>query len=174
MKRVDPWQVSNVPGPRMANVLLNPKIVAALLKRKRCLMIVGHEALNVKIDGDTVVDALIDLSKRVTIVATGHTVKAFLSKGVSVASMGLPEIVDKLRERKWKGLDGKGCYEVVMFIGFPYHLESQALASLKHFATHVQTVSLGRFYQPNANWSFPNMGESEWEEAFKTIVKGGG
>jgi acetyl-CoA decarbonylase/synthase complex subunit epsilon len=86
--------------------------------------------------------------------------------------MGIVDIVNRLKDKEWMGIDGKGPYEVVLFLGIPYYLQSQMLATLKHFAPHAITISLDPFYQPNANWSFPNLSEEEWSKSLKEIIEG--
>jgi acetyl-CoA decarbonylase/synthase complex subunit epsilon len=44
------------------------------------------------------------------------------------------------------------------------------LSTLKHFATHLKTVSLDRYYQPNADFSFPNLDEKTWIQNLDTVV----
>jgi acetyl-CoA decarbonylase/synthase complex subunit epsilon len=50
-------------------------------------------------------------------------------------------------------------------------MEWLILSCLKHFASHLKTVSIGTHYQPNASWSFPNLSVEEWESNLRTIIK---
>ncbi len=85
--------------------------------------------------------------------------------------MNAMDVVNRLLDRRWRGIDGKGRYDVVMFLGTGYILQSQLLAALKHFAPDVRTLSLDPFYQPNADFSFPNLDERDWEELFRAIIE---
>jgi acetyl-CoA decarbonylase/synthase complex subunit epsilon len=99
----------------------------------------------------------------IPVVATAHTEKVFRDHGfTSVASMGILEIIERLSDPSWKGLDGKGNYDLAIFLGFPYFLASQALSALKHFAPHIKTVSTDQWYHPSATWSFPNLMKKDW------------
>jgi acetyl-CoA decarbonylase/synthase complex subunit epsilon len=84
--------------------------------------------------------------------------------------MGLVEITDRLRDSGWS-LDGKGPPDLVIFAGITYRLESQMLSTLKHFATHLKTVSLDRYYQPNADFSFLNLDQKVWVENLDKVLQ---
>jgi CO dehydrogenase/acetyl-CoA synthase epsilon subunit len=45
------------------------------------------------------------------------------------------------------------------------------LSGLKHFSTNLKTISLDRYYNPHASWSFPNLKVEEWTQSFETIIK---
>jgi acetyl-CoA decarbonylase/synthase complex subunit epsilon len=77
--------------------------------------------------------------------------------------MGIVDLTNRLTDPEW-GLDGKGPHDVVAFSGVQYPLLSQMLSTLKHFAPNLRTIALDRFFQPNADWSFPNLKEDEWEK----------
>nr|NIO37593.1 CO dehydrogenase/acetyl-CoA synthase complex subunit epsilon [Candidatus Bathyarchaeota archaeon] len=69
-----------------------------------------------------------------------------------------------------KGLDGKGPYDLALFMGFPYYMEFVILSALKHFSTNLKTISLDRFYNPHATWSFPNLSVEDWSKSFEIIL----
>ena len=80
------------------------------------------------------------------------------------------DIGSRLADPEWKGLDGKGPYELALFIGLPYYMQFVILSGLKHFSTNLTTISLDRFYNPHASWSFPNLSVKEWRENVDTVI----
>lgn len=170
----EPWQIGNVPGPKQANTITDPAIVTAMVgKAKRPLLIVGHEVIGVKIDDTTLTGMLTEAAKKgAQIIATAHTMREFaVSELKSVSWMGVVEITDRLADQEWMGVDEKGQHDLVLFLGIPYYLESQMLSTLKHFAPQLKTISLDRYYQPNADWSFSNIKEDEWRKHITVITK---
>lgn len=159
----DSWLIGNIPGHKRAIAIENPKIVSELVKRKRSLLIAGHEVSDIA-------PVIVKLAEKISTVATAHAVKLFIEQGFeNIASMTIVDITNRLKDPLWKGLDGKGPYELILTIGIPYYLQSQILSTLKHFAPFLKSISLDRFYQPNADWSFPNVGEEEWRKSLELI-----
>ena len=172
---VDPWQKAEIAGPQKALVIMKPEVVAAMIKRaKRPILILGH--LSTKTDSDTVkmIDYVIRLNKAtgLPVVATAHTVREFVKKGFQPAAvMSAMDIGNRLKDSSWNGLDGKGPYDLALFMGLPYYMEFVILSGLKHFSTNLKTISLDRYYNPHASWSFPNLKVEEWTQSFETIIK---
>ncbi len=169
-----PWQTANVVGPKNA-LLLNPEHCAKLLKSaKRPLVVIGANATNPSV-------GLSDLPKYALLIARGikshiaasPTMQSKLDTtgGVQVFGMGLEDLMNRLKDRQWKGFDGKGGYDCVIMMGGIYYFESQMLSTLKHFAPNIKTVSLDRFYQPNATFSFPNMDVEKWSKDLRIITQ---
>ncbi len=174
MATAEPWQTAEIPGPTKALVITKPEIVAAMIKKaKNPILIVGHEAAEIKLGERKPIDYVIRMAKasKAHVVATAHIVKEFLERGFqSSVSMPAVDIANRLQDSEWKGLDGKGQYDLALFIGIPYPMEWNMLSGLKHFAPHLRTISLDRFYQPHASWSFPNLSLEEWRKNLKVIV----
>jgi len=175
MRLAESWQTAEIPGPKKALVITKPDIVVAMIKRaKRPILIVGHKAAETKLGEERLIDYLIRLSKTAEIptVATSHIVKEFISRGFQPkAWMPAVDIANRLQDPEWKGLDGEGQYDLALFVGIQYYMEWLILSSLKHFSSKLKTISLDRFYQPHASWSFPNIPLNEWEENLKIIEK---
>jgi len=169
---VTPWEKGNIFGPKTA---MAPKgeVVGRLMKAaKRPLIVVGAKILEEELDGKSLLSYVVELSKcgGIPVVATAHTPKPLFESGLqSAASMGMVEITDRLRDRNWS-LDGKGPHDLAIFVGITYQLQSQMLSTLKHFATHLKTVSLDRYYHPNADFSFPNLDEKTWIQNLDMVV----
>ena len=172
--KAEPWQTAEIAGPKKALLILKPEVVVAMIKRaKRPILVVSHEAAEEYSDDVKMIDYAIRLSKTtgIPLVATANVIKEFLKREFTPASwMSAMDIGDRLKDPNWKGLDGKGPYDLALFMGLPYYMEFVILAGLKHFSTHLKTISLDRFYNPHASWSFPNLSIKNWQENFETIL----
>ena len=167
-----PWQIADIPGPKQAHII-KPEMFPKLTKTlKRPLIVVGSrkEAL----EGKDIVNYIVMLAKSINspLVISPSFCKNFMKfEDVKVACMGIEDLVNRLKEKEWKGLDGKGNYDSVVFIGGVYYFQSLMLSTLKHFAPHLKTFSIDRFYHPNAEFSFENMSEERWVQEFKNMVE---
>ena len=172
--KAEPWQTAEVAGPRKANVITKPEIAAAMIKRaKRPIIVVGHLATVADKDTGKMIDYTIRLSKAggVPVVTTAHTARDFVKEGFQpAASFSVMDIGNRLKDPTWNGLDGKGPYDLAVFMGLPYYMEYLVLSGLKHFSTHIKTITLDRYYNPNASWSFPNLKVEEWTQSFEIII----
>jgi len=144
-----------------------------MVKRaRRPILVVGHEAAETEVGKEKLIDYLIRLAKTmdIPVVATAHIVKEFVGRGFQPAAwMPLMDISNRLRDSGWRGLDGQGPYDLALFVGIPYYMEWLILSGLKSFSSELRTVSLDRFYQPHASWSFPNISLEEWKKSLDTI-----
>ncbi len=170
----DSWQTAEIPGPKKASLIVKPDIADAMIRRaKRPIMIVGHGIVEYEVEGKKLIDCLIELAKKakIPVVVTASTNKEFLSRQFSPAAiMPAVDISNRLTDPSWKGLDGKDPYDLAIFVGLPYAMESTILSGLKHFAPTVKTMTLDCVYQPNASWSFPNSTIKDWAANLKGIV----
>ncbi len=153
------WNLADVAGPKQARVT-KPEILAALVKKaKRPILIVGAEILQ-----NGVIDRVIEIGKKgIPVAATAHTVKTFLEKGYTPVSgdLGLHEVTNLLKDPEWKGFDGQGNYDMVIFLGITYYFASRMLSTLKHFAPHLRAYSIDRYYHVNAVMSLDNIFEEQ-------------
>ncbi len=160
------WQRGEIPGPIKAFAIKEPRTIATILKRaKRPLLVAGHKILEYRDKGIDLVEYLGELSRLIggRIVATSHVVTEFRARGYEAYFIPPMELLDRLMDPEWKGLDGEGNYDLVVFIGMYYYMEWLILSGLKHFAyKHLKTVTLDPYYQPHANWSLPNMPVEKW------------
>lgn len=169
-----PWQIGNIPGPKQAKIL-TPLGAAKMIKRaKRPLFIVGPLVLETELNGRSLMDYAIEIAKesKMPTVAVAHTLKEFMEKKFQPdASMPYINIIDRLRDGEWKGIKGEGQHDLVVFLGVLYCIGSQGLSTLKHFAPWLRTITLCRFFHPNARMSFPNMSDEEWESYLDEFVE---
>jgi len=172
--QAEPWQKAEIAGPKKALLILKPEVVVAMVKKaKRPILIVGHQAAEEYSEEANMIDYAIRLSKtaKIPIVATAHTISNFSKRGFQSAdSMPAMDIGSRLKDPEWKGLDGKGSYDLALFMGLPYYMGFVILAGLKHFSTNLKTISLDRFYNPHATWSFPNLSVKYWSESFEKML----
>jgi acetyl-CoA decarbonylase/synthase complex subunit epsilon len=170
---VIPWEKGNIFGPKTAMVSKGDIVGRLIKSAKRPLLIVGAKILEGEISGKPMLNYVIELSNaaNIPVVATAHTLKPLVENGLrSPVAMGMVEITDRLRDPNWS-LDGKGAHDVVILVGITYQLQSQMLSTLKNFAAHLKTISLDRYYTPNADWSFPNLDEKSWTEDLGRLMK---
>ncbi|MHA1264702.1 MAG: CO dehydrogenase/acetyl-CoA synthase complex subunit epsilon [Candidatus Helarchaeota archaeon] len=167
-----PWQNWAI-NPKMGTALKEPKQLAKILKKaNRPLIVVGALANQIEVfDGKTLLDLLIELGQKIPIVATSNISKAFLEKGFKpTAIMTAVNITNRLSDPEWKGLDGKGPYDVIVYTGMTIYLELQMLSRLKHY-TNLKTISLERFFIPNASIGLANLKVDKWKEGMKAFME---
>jgi acetyl-CoA decarbonylase/synthase complex subunit epsilon len=169
-----PWQTGNIVGPKNA-LLLPPEHSARVLKAaKRPLIVVGAHATKPSVGLPDLAEYVLRLARvmKAQVAASPAIQLQFNNSGkTQVFGLGLEDLTNRLKDKQWKGFDGKGAYDYVLLIGGVYYFESQMLATLKHFAPHIKTVSLDRFYQPNASFSFPSMDVDKWRDGLSMMIK---
>ncbi len=174
MATAEPWQKAEIAGPTKALVVIKPEVIVAMVKRaKRPLLIVGHEAAETEIKGNKLIDYAIRIAQagKIPTVATGHIIGEFVKRGFQGAtSMPAVDIANRLVDPEWKGLDGNGQYDLAILVGITYYMEWVLFSGLKHFGQNLKTISLDRYYHPNASWSFPNLSVEDWAQNLETIV----
>jgi anaerobic carbon-monoxide dehydrogenase, CODH/ACS complex subunit epsilon len=162
----EPWQCAEIAATKKANPIQKPEIVVAMIKRaKRPILVVGSYAVERYMEGKPLIEYLIDFAKasKVPVVATAHMVGEFLKRGYKPAGfMSAMDIGNRLVDPEWKGLDGEGPYDLALFVGMPYYMESLIICGLKHFAPDLKTITLDNLFHAHASWSFPNSTLEEW------------
>ncbi|MDH5815364.1 MAG: CO dehydrogenase/acetyl-CoA synthase complex subunit epsilon [Candidatus Nezhaarchaeota archaeon] len=168
---VKPWQWGNVPGHEMATPVKGDVVAKLVKAAKRPLLIVGGASLKEKLGGKLLIDFAAELAKAgIPTVATAHVYKALKDRGVEPAAiMTVADVTNRLQDPNWS-VDGKGPHDLVIYMGVSYQLQSQMLSTLKHFATHLRTLSLDRYFHPNATYSLPNLKEDEWEQVLNNVI----
>jgi acetyl-CoA decarbonylase/synthase complex subunit epsilon len=169
-----PWETANIVGPKNALILAPENFAKLARTAKRPLLVVGGNATKEGVGLPDLCDYAVKLARllKAPIVVSPGVFSKFERNGmVTVFCMGIEDLVNRLKERNWKGLDGKGNYDLVFFVGGIYYFQSLMLAALKHFAPHIKTISIDRFYQPNANFSFINVPEGKWKDGLDAMLK---
>jgi acetyl-CoA decarbonylase/synthase complex subunit epsilon len=139
-----------------------------LKKAKRPLMIMGPL---VKDSPVLALAAQIAEKWHIPLVSTGDAFKALNEVDVKSKPYGVVEIVNLLKDPEWEGVNGKGQHDLVLFIGVIYYIGSQGLSTLKHFAPHLKTLTLCKFFHSNADASFPNMKDEEWIKYLEKLAE---
>ena len=178
--KTESWQTAEIPGPRRAFVISKPQIVSTMIRRaKRPLLVVGHESIMKELGEKKLIDYAIMIARagKIPVVATAHIIGEFKRRGQeAAASMSFIEIGDRLKDPNWMGLDGNGQYDLVLVMGLPYYMSWLVLSGLKHFALrgdkYLTTISMDRYYQPHASWSFLNLPVEKWMENLRNIAEG--
>lgn len=169
-----PWQTGEICGPESAKSLTKADVLKRDLgKAKRPLLIVGSEAVTETHGKGDMIDYAIALSKagKIPVIATGGAIRAFLEKGFGDAkSMGAMEVAYRLQDPDWKGPHGTGPYDAILIYGIPYYMQWTLLSAVMNFGPQITAIALGRYYQPHAKWSFPNMKEKQYHEALDEIL----
>lgn len=175
MALAEPWQKAEVPGPLKATLIPNPDVAASLISRSRNPVIVsGSETPKLELNGKRLIKYVEMLSERFSapIVATSNTVRAFDEDGWrDVYSLSLAEATAKLSNPEWSVGGKNPPHDTAVFIGFKYYTLWLALSNLKHYAEHLKTVSLEKYYQPHAAWSFPNLTDERWMENLEKMTQ---
>jgi acetyl-CoA decarbonylase/synthase complex subunit epsilon len=170
----EPWQCAEISATKKANPISKPEIAVAMIKKaSRPLLIVGSYATERWMEGKQLIEYLIDFANasKVPVVPTAHMVGEFLKRGYQPAGfMSAMDIGNRIVDPEWKGLDGKGPYDLVMFVGLPFYMEELILSGLMHFAPEQKTMTLDNLYHPHASWSFPNATLEEWAANLKVIT----
>ena len=170
----EPWQCAEIAATKKANPIQKPEIVVAMIKKaKRPLLVVGSYAVERYMEGKLLIEYLIDFAgaSKIPVVATAHIVGEFLKRGYAPAGfMSAMDIGNRLVDTEWQGLDGKGQYDLALFVGMPYYMEGLIICGLKHFAPELRTITLDNLFHPHAGWSFPNATLEEWADNLKVMT----
>ncbi|GFO95872.1 CO dehydrogenase/acetyl-CoA synthase complex subunit epsilon [groundwater metagenome] len=161
-----PFDTGNIPGPKMARAVM-PAVPGKMLARaKRPLLIVGSEVHNAKV----LARAIAIGQAGIQIAAVGNAYTSLGDKGLDVHYINMHALASYLCDPEWKGLDGKGNYDLVVFFGITYYYASQAISALKNFS-NIKVISIDRYYHPNAYMSFGNLKDDVFIAALDEVIK---
>jgi acetyl-CoA decarbonylase/synthase complex subunit epsilon len=169
-------KVNVLTGFKSAAEMRDPKALAKIIKRaERPLLVIGPRALNIKIGDKLFLEYLVEIAKagNIPICATAHTKGKIEELGlVPDSTYDVMEIINHLKDPEWKGVKGEGNHDLVIFGGFRTDLGNQGLSTLKHFAPHLRTMTLCKFYYPNATFSLPNFRkDEEWKALLEGLIE---
>jgi acetyl-CoA decarbonylase/synthase complex subunit epsilon len=179
-------RVNVLTGTKTAKLIEDPAECAHLIKRaQRPLLVLGSWSLTIHLDGayqslfghfsgKPLIDFGVEIAKtlNIPICATAHTKKKLLELGVEPASSyDIIEIINHLKDPGWKGVKKEGNHDLVIFLGFRTDLAEQGLSTLKHYAPHLKTMTLCKYYYPHASYSLPNFRKDEqWKEFLENLI----
>ncbi len=170
-----PYQKANIPGPEIGVAVFDPHTLANIIKKSRnVVLVIGAESIKIPVGARSYAEYLADLAKKIKCtVITTTTAYKFLSEKVKIENgtvMSLINITNRLRDKKWLNLTGKGeKYDLVIFGGFLVYYLSQSLSTLKNY-TEYRTMSIDRYHHPNARYSLPNLEKEEWENYLEEVL----
>jgi acetyl-CoA decarbonylase/synthase complex subunit epsilon len=161
-----PFDTGNIPGPKMAKAVM-PAVPGKMLARaKRALLIVGSEVH----DKEVLARAVAIGQRGIQIAAVGNSYTSLGDKGLDVHYVNMHALASYLCDPNWKGLDGKGNYDLVVFFGITYYYASQAISALKNFS-NIKVISIDKYYHPNADMSFGNLKDDIFIAALDEVIK---
>ena len=169
------YYVNTLTGTKSAKLIEDPGEYAHYIKMaNRPLLVIGARVLTMKLGSKLVIEFAIEISKtlNIPICATAHTAKKLLELGVTPASrLDTVEILNFLKNPAWEGVKGEGNHDLVLFLGIRADLAEQGLSTLKHFAPHVKTMTLCKYYYPNASYSLTNYRKDDnWKNFLDSLV----
>lgn len=172
----EPWQRAEIAATMKASVIRSSEQVIDIINgAKNPILVVGHESTVAEGHGKEPIEYAIEISKRgkIPIVATAQTTMGeFLKRGIQPAAwMSAMDIGNRLADPEW-GLSAGGRHDLAIFVGVPYVIQWTIFSGLKHLAPHIKTISMGRFYHPHSNFSFPNLKVEVWHQKMEEIVRG--
>jgi len=139
-------------GTRSAKPV-QPLVAAKLIsKAKRPLLVVGSEIL----ESDVLSKEIALGKKGLQIAATGHSIQGFKNQEVNAKYINIHFLAHYLSDKNWKGLDGNGSYDLLIFLGHKLYYMDQVLSGIKNF-TDIKTLAIDRRYSQNADMSFGNL-----------------
>ena len=163
-------QVNVLTGIKSARLIEDASEYADLIqKAKRPLLVLGPRLLEWALDGKLLIEYALEIAKaaNIPICATAHVKGKMVELGVKPDSVyDAVEIVNALKDPDWEGVRNEGNHDLVIFFGIRSDLGEQCLSVLKHFAPHLKTMTLCKFYYPHANYSLPNFRKDEQWKAF--------
>jgi len=168
-------RVNVLTGTKSARLIEDVAEYAQLIKRaKRPLFVVGPRILTMSVEGKPLFEYAVDIAKTldIPVCATSHTQKKLLEMGVEPASnYDLIEILNHLKDPEWKGVKKEGNHDLVMFLGIRTDLAEQGLSTMKHYAPHLKTMTLCKYYYPHASYSLTNFKkDSQWKEFLDNLI----
>ncbi|MBA7706500.1 hypothetical protein ES703_115354 [subsurface metagenome] len=163
-------RVNVLTGIKAARLIeASSEYAAFIQKAKRPLLILGPLLSEWSLDGKLLIDYALEIAKAadIPICATAHVKAKLTELGVMHDSVyDAVEIANALKDPDWRGVRKEGNHDLVLFFGIRSDLAEQTLSVLKHFAPHLKTMTLCKFYFPNANYSLPNFRKDKQWKAF--------
>jgi anaerobic carbon-monoxide dehydrogenase, CODH/ACS complex subunit epsilon len=176
MSAVIPYHRVNVlTGIKSARLIEDAQEYAGLIqKARRPLLVLGPLLLKWSLDGKLLIEYALEIAKAANIptCATAQVRAKMVELGVKPDSVyDIVEIINALKDPNWRGVKKEGNHDLVLFFGIRSDLGEQGLSVLKHFAPHLKTMTLCKYYFPNANYSLPNFRKDEqWKTFLESLI----
>jgi acetyl-CoA decarbonylase/synthase complex subunit epsilon len=169
-------RVNILTGTRTARQVEDSAEYAGYIKKaKRPLLVLGPRLLALSLDGKPLLQYALDVAKAVNmpVCATAHVRAKMIELGTKPESTyDVVEIINALKDPEWKGVKKEGNHDVVIFFGIRSDLGEQGLSVLKHFAPHLKTMTLCKYYFPHADYSLQNYRKDEqWKSFLEGLIE---
>jgi acetyl-CoA decarbonylase/synthase complex subunit epsilon len=147
---------------------VNPNVAAKMVsKAKRPLLVAGSEI----VDNEQLAQRAVAIGKKgVQIAATGHSITVFHGKDVNAKYINIHALAHYLGDKNWKGFDGEGSYDMIVFLGHKKYYLDQVLSGLKNFSD-LKTIAIERHFMQNATLSFGNLKPEVHVEALDEFIE---
>lgn len=169
-------RVNVLTGIKGAKIINDPKEYSRIIKKsKRPLFVFGPKLLEFSLNGKILLEYALEISKAVNgpICATSHIRGKMVElERVPESTYDLVEIINHLKDPDWKGVKKEGNHDLIIFFGMRTDLGEQGLSTLKHFAPHLRTMTLCKYFYPNADYSLPNFRkDEEWKHFLEDLIE---
>jgi len=163
-------RVNVLTGTRTARMVEDPaELAKQILKAQRPLLVLGPRLMKINLGGRLLLEYALEIAKarNIPTCATATVKSKMIELGATPDSVyDIVEIIHALKDPEWKGVRKEGNHDLVLFFGFRTDLGNQGLSVLKHFAPHLKTMTLCKYYYPHADFSLPNIRKDEQWKAF--------
>lgn len=169
-------RVNILTGTRTARVIEDPaELAKQIIKAQRPLLVLGPRVLHIRLGEKLLIEYALEMAKAKNIATCATaTVKSKMveARAKPDSVYDIVEIIHALKDPEWKGVRKEGNHDLVMFLGFRTDLGNQGLSVLKHFAPHLKTMTLCKYYYPHADFSLPNIRKDEqWKSILEGIIE---
>lgn len=140
--------------------IVTPKVYAEHLGRaKNPLFIIGPGLMIDHAKGKLPIDWAVDVAKAgdMAVCATADTAGPLIERGLKPdLSCGILEITGLyLVDAEWRGVNGKGQHDWVLFNGIPCFFAERALTTLLRYAPWLKTYTICPRTHHNADYTWP-------------------
>jgi len=169
MAETTAWYFGNEPGHLKALVGDAVQMDRVIGRSSRIMLVAGPKVAD---EGWAPAISVVRSVPHTTLVMSPKTRSVAAGEDIHPdAYMNVLEVMDRVRDPYWKGFDGGGRYDLIIFVGMDYYFASQMFSLIKHFGYGAKSMSLEPRYQPNASYSFGNLNQKLWEEEIEKLSK---
>jgi|Deesub1362A_J573_1020465.scaffolds.fasta_scaffold00082_115 acetyl-CoA decarbonylase/synthase complex subunit epsilon len=161
-RRAHPYDRADFVGTKSARAV-KPEVIAKTIKKmKRALLVIGSNL------SDEELAKVVEFAKVSGLEVVGAGGVAGRLKDIPNHYMNLHLLVGYIIEG-WKGFDGNGKYDALVFVGHIYYHLSPMLRALSNFSS-TRLISIDRYYYPSADMTFGNLSDKEFIQALDKLV----
>gem|GEM_PF-192754 len=155
--------------------VVTPKVYAErMAKAKNPLFIIGPGLLIDYAEGKLPIDWAVDIAKagNLPVCATADTAGPLIERGLKPdLSCGILEITGiYLVDPEWKGVNGKGQHDFVLFNGIPCFFAERALTTLLRYAPWLKTHTVCPRMHHNADYTWPKQNKAGYTRYKQELI----